>query len=167
MALIVNFVCKRRSSEISEKCIRHHINACVLALRDAVWRIISGEQLSCHCQCLKLLAACIDLKLNLRWGKAFLSSDAACFFADAPTDAKPVALQRRAGTALASGAGSLLRALKEYGEHPSAAAAWQEALVELLQGSLQRLLVSLVQLFLTTCGIDLQVRQAGCILIGC
>jgi hypothetical protein len=32
----------------------------------------------------------------------------------------------------------------------------QEALVELLQGSLQRVLVALVQLFLTTCAIDLQ-----------
>lgn len=78
--------------------------------------------------------------------------------ADAPADAKPAALQRRAGAALAAGASSLLRALKEYGEHASAAAAWQEALVELLQGSLQRLLVALVQLFLTTCGIDLQVQ---------
>lgn len=36
----------------------------------------------------------------------------------------------------------------------------QEALVELLQGSLQRLLVALVQLFLTTCAIDLQARPA-------
>ena len=34
----------------------------------------------------------------------------------------------------------------------------QEALVELLQGSLQRVLVALVQLFLTTCAIDLQAR---------
>jgi hypothetical protein len=36
----------------------------------------------------------------------------------------------------------------------------QEALVELLQGSLQRVLVALVQLFLTTCAIDLQARSA-------
>lgn len=35
----------------------------------------------------------------------------------------------------------------------------QEALVELLQGSLQRVLVALVQLFLTTCAIDLQAWQ--------
>ncbi len=33
--------------------------------------------------------------------------------------------------------------------------------MELLQGSLQRLLVSLVQLFLTASGIDLQVRFLG------
>jgi hypothetical protein len=36
----------------------------------------------------------------------------------------------------------------------------QEALVELLQGSLQRVLVALVQLFLTTCVIDLQAWPA-------
>lgn len=71
-----------------------------------------------------------------------------------------MALQQRASLALANGASSLLRALREYGEHPSAAASWQEALVELLQGSLQRLLVALVQLFLTVCGIDLQVCTA-------
>jgi hypothetical protein len=32
-----------RSSEISEKCIRHHVDVCVLSLRDAVWQVISGE----------------------------------------------------------------------------------------------------------------------------
>lgn len=105
-----------KSAEISEKCIRHHIHACVLALRDALWHIMS----------------------------------------DAPEDTRPVALQQRASLALANGASSLLRALREYGEHPSAAASWQEALVELLQGSLQRLLVALVQLFLSVCSIDLQ-----------
>ena len=31
-----------RSAEVREKCIRHHIDASVLALRDAVWQIITG-----------------------------------------------------------------------------------------------------------------------------
>jgi len=54
-----------------------------------------------------------------------------------------------------------LQALKGYALHAAAAASWREAFVELLQGSLQRLLVSLVQLFLTASGIDLQVRFLG------
>lgn len=35
-----------RSAEIREKCVRHHIDASVLALRDAVWSIITGAQAS-------------------------------------------------------------------------------------------------------------------------
>ena len=39
-----------RSSEISEKCIRHHVDVCVLSLRDAVWQVISGELTHAHSQ---------------------------------------------------------------------------------------------------------------------
>lgn len=37
---------KCRAAETSEKCVRHHIHACVLALRDEIWSIITGAM---HC----------------------------------------------------------------------------------------------------------------------
>lgn len=50
--------------------------------------------------------------------------------AGAPGGARSAAVQRQVGRALASGASSLLRALKEYGEGASAATAWQVGWVE-------------------------------------
>ena len=57
----------------------------------------------------------------------------------------------------------VLRMFRQFRQHwlgfpNSPGVLLQEALVELLQGSLQRVLVALVQLFLTTCAIDLQAR---------
>lgn len=52
-----------RSSEISEKCIRHHVDVCVLSLRDAVWQVISGEHAQSHTERCELHDACRTLEL--------------------------------------------------------------------------------------------------------
>lgn len=71
--------CNRRSAEISEKCIRHHINACVLALRDAVWRIISGERLwAVQLEFRHAMSSCLQPAPTFRHQRAICVDDTAC-----------------------------------------------------------------------------------------
>mmetsp|Transcript_7242 Transcript_7242/g.21340 ORF Transcript_7242/g.21340 Transcript_7242/m.21340 type:complete len:777 (-) Transcript_7242:454-2784(-) len=105
-----------RAAETSEKCVRHHIHACVLALRDEIWSIITGSV----------------------------------------AQERPVVLQQRAASALQGGTRALLLSLQQYGSSPAAAGSWKEAFTELLQGSLQKLIVSLVQQFMAAAGSDMQ-----------
>lgn len=108
-----------RAAETTQKCVRHHVAACITALATALWEYLS----------------------------------------DSVGKVQPVQLQQQLGDALMAAMAHQLQSLHQYAVYPEAAASWHDGFVDLLQSSVQKLLLLLMHRFMVAAGATLQ--EAG------